>query len=164
MNGQVAPEQLRSMADKQAEPLLARLKTEPNNPSLLSEIGNVYYDTQRYTEAIRYYNDALKLDPTNANVRTDMGTAYYYTGDSDRALQEFDTALKYDPKHAQTMFNIGMVKWQGKMDANGALAAWQRLLETNPNYSDRAKVEQLIAQVKQHQNVQPGTKTTKAAD
>ena len=59
---------------------------------------------------------------------------------------------------------MGMVKWQAKMDAKGALAAWQKLLQTNPNYPERAKVEELMAQVKQHQNIQPGTATNKAAN
>jgi len=160
---QVSPEQMKRMAEAQAQPLLARLKTEPNNAALPAEIGNIYYDTQQYQEAIRYYGDSLKLNPANADVRTDMGTAYYYMGDSDRALQEFNASLKYNPTHAQTLFNMGMVKWQGKMDSAGALAAWQQLLKANPNYPERAKVEELIAQVREHQNIPPGTTTSKAA-
>jgi len=160
----VSPEQLKRMAETQAQPLLARLKAEPSNASLLAEIGNVYYDAQQYPDAVRYYGDALKVDPSNPNVRTDMATAYFYLGNADRALQEFDTTLKYSPRHAQTLFNIGMVKWQAKMDADGALAAWQKLLQTNPGYPERAKVEQLIGQVKQHQSIQPGTKTNKTAN
>lgn len=163
-NAAVSPEQLKTMADTQAQPLLARLKAEPGNATLLAEIGNVYYDAQQYPEAVRYYGDALKADPSNSNVRTDMGTAYFYLGNADRALQEFDAALKYNPRHAQTLFNIGMVKWQAKMDGSGALAAWQKLLQTNPDYPERAKVEELITQVKQHQNIQPGTKTNKSAN
>lgn len=163
-NATASPEQLKRMAETQAQPLLARLKAEPGNASLLAEIGNVYYDAQQYQEAVRYYGDSLKAEPSNPNVRTDMGTAYFYLGNADRALQEFDVTLKYSPRHAQTLFNIGMVKWQAKMDGDGALAAWQKLLQTNPDYSDRAKVEQLIAQVKQHQSIQPGSKTNKATN
>jgi cytochrome c-type biogenesis protein CcmH/NrfG len=160
----VSPEQLRRMADAKAQPLLLRLKAEPNNAALLAEIGNIYYDTQQYPEAVRYYGDSLKADPANPNVRTDMATAYYYLGDADRALSEFENSLKYNPRHAQTLFNLGMVKWEAKMDASGALAAWQKLLESNPDYPERAKVEQLIAQVKQHQNLKPGARTNKPAN
>jgi cytochrome c-type biogenesis protein CcmH/NrfG len=47
------------------------------------------------------------------------------------------------------------------MDVNGAVAEWQRLLKDVPDYPERAKVEQLIAQAKQHSNIKPGTKTEK---
>jgi cytochrome c-type biogenesis protein CcmH/NrfG len=161
MNQQPSPEQLKQMADKQAAPLLERLKTSPNDPALLADIGNIYYDAQTYSEAVNYYGRSLKADPTNANVRTDMGTAYYYMGDSDRALSELQTALKYDPKHAQTFFNIGMIKWQAKMDINGAIAAWQELLAKNPDYPEKEKVQELIAQASKHSNIKPGTTTNK---
>ena len=163
MQQQITPAELKHMADKQAEPLLERLKSEPSNPELLAGIGNIYYDAQQYKDAIDYYNRALAIQPGNPNVRTDMGTAYYYLGDPDKAIEEFQTALKSDPKHGQTMFNMGMVQWQGKGDAKAAVAAWEHLLKVVPDYPDRAKVEELIARAKQHSNIAPGTKTDKPA-
>ena len=157
------PAQLKQMADKQAEPLLAAIQSNPKNVDALVQVGNIYYDTHNFSIAVDYYEKALAIQPNNANVRTDMGTTYFQLGDSDRAIKEFETALKSDPKHAQTMFNLGMVKWQGKMDVNGAVAEWQRLLKDVPDYPERAKVEQLIAQAKQHSNIKPGTKTEKPA-
>ena len=163
MGSQPTPEQLKHMADKQAEPILAQLKNSPSDPRLLTEVGNVYYDAQQYRAAIEYYDRALRVDPKNANVRTDMGTAYFYLGDSDRALQEFQTALKDDPKHGQTMFNMGMVQWQGKGDAPAAVATWEKLLKTVPDYPERARVEEMLAKAKQHGSIKPGTKTAKPA-
>jgi len=161
--GRVTPEQLKHMADKQAEPLLSQLKANPNDPALLAQVGNVYYDTQSYSEAIKYYDQSLEADPKNPDVRTDLGTSYYYLGDPDRALREFQTVLQYDPKHGQTIFNMGMVQWQGKGDAKAAVASWQQLLKAVPDYPDRAKVEQLIEKAKAHTNMAPGTKTNKSA-
>jgi cytochrome c-type biogenesis protein CcmH/NrfG len=163
VQAQVTPEQLRQMADKQAAPLLQQLKTSPTDASLLAEVGNIYYDTRNYEEAIKYYDQSLKGDPKNADVRTDFGTAYYYLGDSDRALREFKTVLQNDPKHAQTMFNMGMVQWQGKGDAAAAVASWQQLLKAVPDYPDRAKVEELVARARAHSTMPPGTKTDKPA-
>jgi cytochrome c-type biogenesis protein CcmH/NrfG len=159
---QVTPEQMKHMADKQAEPLRARLQTTPDDPALLAQIGNIYYDTQNYKEAIQYYDRSLKLDPKNADVRTDLGTSYYYLGDADRAIQEFQIALQKDAKHAQTMFNMGMVQWQGKGDAKGAVASWERLLKVAPDYPGRARVEELVKRAKEHTTMAPGTKTDKA--
>ena len=142
------PDQLKKMADTQAAPLLDSLKSDPNNPDLLARIGNIYYDVKQYPTAIDYYERSLKLQPANAAVRTDMATAYWYSGNADTALAEFNKALTYEPNKANTLFNLGIVKWQSKNDAAGAIAVWQKLLDTNPNYEARDKVRQMIDQAK----------------
>ncbi len=151
------PAQMQKMADTQAAPLIEKLKADPNNAELLANLGNVYYDTQQYPTAIDYYQRALKLEPANAGVRTDMATAYWYTGAADTAIAEFQKSLSYEPNKANTLFNLGIVEWQGKMDIDKATAAWQKLLATNPNYEAKDKVLELMAQAKKHSGVKPGT-------
>lgn len=160
---QVTPDQLRHMVEKQVEPLMAQLKSSPNDPALLAQVGNVYYDTQLYKDAIGFYEKSLQADPKNVGVRTDLGTAYHYLGDADRAIAEFNRALQLDPKHGQTLFNLGMVQWQDKGDINAAVAAWENLLKNVPDYPDRAHVEQLVAKAKEHSKMKPGDKTSKPA-
>ncbi|MGA8489010.1 MAG: tetratricopeptide repeat protein [Terriglobales bacterium] len=151
------PAQMQKMADTQAAPLIEKLNADPNNPALLENIGNVYYDAQQFPPAIDYYQRALKLEPANTGVRTDMATAYWYTGDADTAIAEFQKSLSYEPNKANTLFNLGVVEWQGKMDIAKALATWQKLLDTNPNYEGKDKVLELMAQAKKHAGVKPGT-------
>jgi tetratricopeptide (TPR) repeat protein len=158
-----SPEQMKHMAEKQAEPLLAQLKDKPNDPQLLYNIGNIYYDTQNYPEAIGYYEKSLAQNPKSADVRTDMATAYFYSGDVDKALAEFDVVLKENPNHANALFNQGMVRWKGKMDVAGAVASWKKLLQTNPNYERRDEVQTFITQAEKHANIKPGQKTDKPA-
>ncbi len=157
------PEQLRAMADQQAAPLLEQLKSKPNDPALLSQIGNMYYDAQVFPTAIEYYQKLLAVDPKNAAVRTDMATAMFYSNDLDHSIVEFDRALKDDPKNSNALFNRGIVKWQGKMDVTGAVADWELLLKQNPNYEQADKVRVYMAQAKKHANIKPGQKSDKPA-
>jgi tetratricopeptide (TPR) repeat protein len=152
-----SPAEMRKMADTQAAPLIEKLKTDPDNPELLVNVGNFYYDAQQYPVAVEYYARALKTKPSDANVRTDMATAYWYMGDADTAITEFNKALSDEPNKANTLFNRGLVKWQAKMDIAGAVADWEKLLATNPNYEGKEKVEQMIAEAKKHTEVKPGT-------
>lgn len=160
-SGQVTPEQLKHMADKQAESLLAQLKSSPNDPKLLAQVGNLYYDTQQYKDAIDYYRKSLQADPKNPAVRTDMGTSYWLLGDADHAIAAFTDALKYAPNWPTALFNRGVVKWRGKMDVKGAVADWEALLKANPDYQERTKIEQLISEVKMHASIKPAAKTDK---
>ena len=147
----------RKWPTRKPRPLLEKLKADPTNAGLLANIGNVYYDTQQYPTAIDYYQRALKVEPANTGVRTDMATAYWYTGNADTAIAEFQKSLSYEPNKANTLFNLGIVEWQGKMDIDKAVATWQKLLDTNPNYEGKEKVLELMAQAKKHSGVKPGT-------
>jgi len=156
-NAAQSPVQMQKMADTQAGPLIEKLKADPTNAGLLENVGNVYYDAQLFPTAIDYYQRALKVEPANTGVRTDMATAYWYTGNADKAIAEFQKSLSYEPNKANTLFNLGVVEWQGKMDVDKATATWQKLLDTNPNYEGKDKVLELIAQAKKHSGVKPGT-------
>jgi len=158
-----SPEQMKAMADKQVEPLLEQLKSKPKDAALIAQIGNTYYDAQVFPVAIEYYRKALAIDPKNSFVRTDLATALFYSGDFDHAIAEFDHALKDDPKNSNALFNRGIVKWQGKMDVNGAVADWELLLKQDPNYEQADKVRVYMAQAKKHANIKPGQKTDKPA-
>jgi tetratricopeptide (TPR) repeat protein len=145
------------MTAKAAEPLLAQLKTSPNDFDTLQKLGNLYYDGQAYPQAIAYYEKALAVQPNNPDVRTDLGTAYWYTGNADKAIASFEQALAIRPNHPGTLFNLGIVKWQGKKDPRGAVVAWEKLLQTNPDYPQKDQVQMLIERAKMH-GANPTTK------
>jgi len=145
-------DQMKQMADKQAAPLLEQLKTAPDNFSLLNQIGTIYKLTHQFDAAAGYYQKALDADPKNVGARTDLASCLYYQGDVEGALRQLQQSLQYDPKDVNSLFNLGMIRWQAKNDARGAVSAWQLLLKSNPKLSaDRkAAVEKMIAQARQH--------------
>src|SRR5271169_6327332 len=51
------------MLAKAAEPLLAQLKTNPSDFDTLAKLGNLYYDSRAYPQAIEYYEKALVVQP-----------------------------------------------------------------------------------------------------
>ena len=142
---------LKHMADKKAEPLLARLKTDPNNSDLLNQLGTLYKATHQFPEAAGYYQKAIEADPKNIGARTDLASCLFYQGDADGAITQLQQALTYDPKDANSLFNLGMIRLQAKNDSSGAVTAWRQLLKLNPTLPKEKKqtVEKLIAQAQQ---------------
>jgi cytochrome c-type biogenesis protein CcmH/NrfG len=143
-----APQATALVTDQELQGWRNILATDPKNVRANVELANRLYDAGRYAEAIPYYQQAFTLDPKNVGVSTDLGTALYYSGRSDDALAQFDRSLAIDPKHGQTLFNIGIVKRDGRKDPKGAIAAWERLLASVPDYPDAAKVRSMIAELK----------------
>jgi len=113
---------LKSVADREA-----------SNPKPRAQLGNLYFDAERYDDAIKWYGSALALAPNDVNVSTDLGVCYYYTNQPDKALEQFAKSLKIDPAHAKTLLNVGIVKAFGKQDLAGATDAWQQVIKVAPD-------------------------------
>jgi tetratricopeptide (TPR) repeat protein len=154
-----SPARLKEMADAQAAPLLTKLSSDPKNSQLLTSIANLYYDAQQYPTAVDYYGRVLQNKPSDVSVRTDMATAYWYLGNPDRAIEEFNKALIYAPNNPNTLFNLGIVKWQGKHDSAGAIADFKKLLATSPNYEQKDKVQQMLTDVEKQTASKPGARS-----
>jgi Flp pilus assembly protein TadD len=121
------------------------LARDPRNLQAAVSAGNLLYDGHRYIEAIPFYQQAMALNPSDINVSTDLGTALWYAGRPDDALAQYERSLTIAPTHAQTLFNVGIVRADGKQDYPGAVAAWEKLLETTPGYETAAAVRELLA-------------------
>ena len=160
MAGGHAPslEQMKQMGDKQAAPLKEKLKSDPNNNALLIQVAAIYQSTHQFQAAAAYYGKAVQNDPRNAVLRTELASSLYLGGDADGAIAQLNQALKDDPNNANALFNLGMIRLQGKQDGKGALAAWRQLLKTNPQLSaDRkATVLKLMADVMTTLGDEPG--------
>ncbi len=105
---------------------------EPGSAAPRVALANLYFDAERYSDAVKWYEEAIKLDARNADVSTDLGVSYYYLNQPDRALQQFEHSLAIDPKHTKTMLNLGIVRAFGKQDLTGASKAWQQVIDIAP--------------------------------
>jgi tetratricopeptide (TPR) repeat protein len=146
---------LKRMADKKAEPLLAKLKTDAKNPQLNNQIGLIYENAHQFKQAAGYFEKALQYDQSNIAVRADYASCLYYTGDVDGALAQLNQSLTYDAKHAGTLMNIGIIKWRGKNDVDGAVAAWEKVLQYHPDFPQKDLVQHMITQAKQAKAAKP---------
>ena len=142
---------MKRMANKKAEPLLEKLKTDPKNTELLTQVARIYETTHQFKEAADYFGKAVEADPKNVETRAEMASCLYYSGDVDGAIAQLERSLTYDAKNPNSLFNLGVMRWQGKKDAKGALSAWQQLLKTNPGLAadKKSQVQKLMAQVEQ---------------
>ncbi len=141
--------------EQQAQALRNILARDPRNVQANTQLGNLLYDAGRYSEAIGPYQKAFEIDSRNVNLSTDLGTALWYAGKPDDAIAQFGKSLAIEPNHPQTLFNLGIVKRDGKKDFAGAVRAWEQLLATNPNYPDREKAQQLLDQARQQLRAAP---------
>ena len=135
------------LPDQQAAPLLAQLQSDPRNPRILLQLGAIYYVAQQYQNAAGWYSRAVDADPRNVAARNKLAGSLFREGQADAAIRQLKAALRINPSDPDSLYNLGVIDLGGKGDARGALAAWQKLLRTNPQLSPdrKAAVLELIA-------------------
>jgi cytochrome c-type biogenesis protein CcmH/NrfG len=143
------PKQSRS-ADNEEEIRLSKsvLEKDPNNLQVLINLGNAYFDTDRYQDAINAYSRVLSLEPENPDVRTDMGIMYRKLGQFDKAIEAFRRAATDDAEHMNSRFNLGVTLKYDKGDFQGAVQAWEEFLKLEPNGERATTVKQEIEAMK----------------
>ena len=127
---------------QRASQLEQQAKAKPADAAVRTELGNLYFDAERFDLAIPWYEAALKLNPKDINVSTDLAVCYYYGNDADRALQQIDRSLAIDPAHGKTLLNQGIIRAFGKQDLAGAQESWEKVLKIAPNSPEAVRAKQ----------------------
>jgi len=104
------------------------IQTNPNQPAVFFERGNLYRDLGKYGEAITDYNQVLKLYPDSDEGHLNRGLAYLDVERYQEAISDFDAVVKIDDNNAEAVyyrgyayFNIGN-KDKALNDFNTAIA------------------------------------------
>lgn len=132
-SGSAPVSQASPLDEGRAQAMRTTAEQNPSDAKTRVDLGNMYFDAERYPDAITWYEAALQINPADPNVSTDLGVAYYYTNQPDKAVAQFEQSLKVDPKHTKTLLNLGIVKAFGQQDLNGAAEAWQRVVALAPD-------------------------------
>jgi len=116
---------------------------DPKNRQAWVALGNEFFDSNQFMNAIEAYDKALELNGNDANVLTDQGVMFRRLGWFDRAIGNFEKAFEVDPTHVTSLFNLGIVYRHDLQDFAKAKEAWTRFLEINPTGpgSDRIRQE-----------------------
>ena len=73
----------------QVQALERAAEQNPQDSNVRAQLGNLYFDAERYTDAARWYQASLDLAPANADVSTDLAVSFYYTNQTVKELNQF---------------------------------------------------------------------------
>jgi len=150
---QSAPVQTQTAAPVGSDRIAAferETQANPGNANAWTELGNAYFDSNQFEKSIGAYRKSLELDPNNPNIWTDMGVMYRRSGKPQEAIKAFDEAIAVDPKHEVSRMNKGIVLLHDLNDFDGAIRAWEGLLEVNPvaMAPNGVSIDEMVIQLK----------------
>lgn len=127
---------------------------DPTNFQAWVALGNEYFDSNQFMDAIEAYDKALAIKPDSPNVLTDQGVMFKRLGWFDRAIGNFTKANEIDPSHATSVYNLGIVYRYDLQDFPKAQEAWTKFLEINPTGPGSDRVRQDLEFLRTHPPVE----------
>lgn len=127
-----------AVADRSAEvgakilELEKYIKENPKDSDAWTQLGNLFFDSDRYEDSIKAYAKSLEIAPSNPPVLTDMGVMYRRNKQPRKAVEAFDLAIKADPSFEMAYFNKFIVLHRDLNDFQGAVKALEDLVQMNP--------------------------------
>jgi len=97
----------------EAQELLNKaLEIDPNNSSVLFDLGKTYQVAEDNANAQKFFTKALEKDPKNAKARYQLAIHTLNHSDAkspDEALNMFRQVIKDDPKNTLALYNAGQI-------------------------------------------------------
>jgi tetratricopeptide (TPR) repeat protein len=111
-------------------------------------LGNFAYDHQRWTEAIRRYEEAIATGVDNADVHTDLGNAFRFSGQPQQALTQYEAAQRLNPQHENSLFNQISLFTETLGQPDRAVPIAEEFIRRFPNSDKVPAVREQLARVK----------------
>lgn len=124
------------------------LQKDPENPNLLTALGNTLYDREDWDGAVKAYEKARRKAGSDPNLLSDLGSAYRNRGEFKRAIACFEKARSADPDHWQSLLNLVLINAFDTRDAGAAKRHFAELKRRYPEIPNLDRVEKQIANLK----------------
>src|SRR5262249_51372128 len=142
-SGQPAPGQMQ--ADVQAA--LSKAKNEPNNIDAQLKAAELYYQIQRYDQAIEYLLKANQLQPDNYETVANLGMVNMDAGHYEAAERWWKAALAKKPDDVRVLDGLCYTQLQ-RSDAKAAEATLNKLAKAYPTNQDLQQFRDKLSELK----------------
>jgi cytochrome c-type biogenesis protein CcmH/NrfG len=136
------PEQQQQMAA-----LEKQIQEHPEDADAKLKLADLYYNLERYAEAIPLYQQYLEKNPENVNARTDMAYAIANNGAIDSAIVELYRVIREDPKHQNATYNLTMM-YAAKRDRDSTLHWLDRVVQIDSTTQPGRQAADILAEVR----------------
>jgi len=89
------------------------ISKKPNNAVASYDLGNAYYDNERYKEALLRHTEAVEFAQTKEQKHRawhNIGNTFMKAEKCQEAVEAFKNALRNDPADDETRYNFGLAK------------------------------------------------------
>lgn len=122
--------------------VMDRLDIDAKSPEDLALMGDKYFESGNYIQAIALYRKVLALNPKDVDTYNDLGLSLHYTNQSNEAVDILRQGAQLNPNYQNIWLSLGFVLTQtGRNDeAKIALQHTQKINPASPQGQEAAKL------------------------
>ncbi len=114
---------------------IERAKNEPNNFEAQVTAAAMYYQIDRFEEAIKYYEAAYKLNPNDYQTLVRLGNSNYGLKRYEEAARWYEKALQINPDDVDVRTDYATTFFlKEPRDLDRAIQEYKLVLEKRPGY------------------------------
>jgi len=98
--------------DLAVEPMERSYQLNPRSPALCSNLGELYRQVERLSDAERLLNQALRLQPRFPEAAMNLGNVLRDQGRYHDAITAFEQAVAWRPNYANAHINLANLLWK----------------------------------------------------
>lgn len=119
----------------QVQQAIEKAKSNPDDFEAQISAAEVYYQIQRYDDALEYLQKANKLKPDDYETVVNLGNSYFDSGKYEDAEKWYASALAKKPEDNNVRTDYGLTYiFREKPDYDRAVSEFTKVLEKDPNH------------------------------
>ena len=120
--------------DKAKEFLERAIKIQPENVSILNNLGTAYKELGKSKEAINFYQKVLGIDSNHTNANFNLGLEFYKLKEFRKAKNYLEKTVRIQPNYALAHFNVGNLQKEFK-EFKKSKTSYLKAIELKPNFA-----------------------------
>ena len=109
------------------------VKKSPDGYIPHGSLGNVYFEQQKFEDAIKEYMIAIKLKPDSPEAHNSLGLVYFEQQRFEDAIKEYMIAIKLKPDSIEAHNNLGLVYFE-QQRFEDAIKEYMIVIKLKPNF------------------------------
>ena len=120
---------------KAKEFLLKAISVQPNNTTILNNLGTASKELGELNEAINFYQRVLEIDINHTNANYNLGLIFYKLKELIKAESYLEKTIKIQPGYALAHFNLGNLQKESKKLKKAKLS-YLKAIDLRPSFAN----------------------------
>lgn len=157
-------------AQKAIENLNIYVEAFPQDRKAREFLVSMYLATDRYDDAIKFYEEMLKIDPKDSKAMSSIAQMYFKKGDFDTAVTWLKKRLEVEGNNPEVYYLVGVQAWDRSYNfpdlppetrakiVDEGLQALNKAVEIKPDYFEAISYINLLYREKAKMEADPARK------
>lgn len=126
------------------EKILEKIKLGDSNGEIISMMGDISLQEEKYLLAIEYYEQAKSQLTSNYYENYQIAKAYIQLQNGKQAFNFFEMSYKENKSFKPSLFQLGYVSLFFLRDKEQVIKYWKKFIKEAPNDFQRPKIEKIL--------------------